>query len=230
MSLLVPSVPYYRNPQLRSGLAALVAFLMEHNYSSHAIGRVFDFVACNGTLEGSLVEEDDMSEAEAAFVDNLPPIDFSHPVWGDTGPEDDDDDEEPLDGPGDEDGTADVPHPILEPDEDGPTEPKDEPRAPDEDYYHPYSPNNPRRQPGGLPPLSGGSPDDTGEFPAIVIDPMAAASLIDTPPYEPTPQDLAELAAWSEHLQRLRDIQDQRDWYDRHGGTAAFNDHVRNGD
>lgn len=81
-SLLVPSVPFYRNPQLRNGLAALVELLMDRDYSSHAIGRIFDFVACNGTLEGSLIEEEDMADAEAAFVDALPEIAFDSPAWG----------------------------------------------------------------------------------------------------------------------------------------------------
>jgi hypothetical protein len=81
-SLLVPSVPFYRNPQLRSDLAALVEHLMMRDYSSHAISRIFDFVACNGTLEGSLVEPDDMSDAESAFVDALPAVPFDSPCWG----------------------------------------------------------------------------------------------------------------------------------------------------
>src|SRR5262249_12797393 len=89
-SILVPSVPFYRNPQLRPGLAALVEFLMDGDYSSHAIGRICDFVACNGTLEGSLVDPEDMAEAEAIFVDALPPLDFDSPAWGSA--------EEDLDG------------------------------------------------------------------------------------------------------------------------------------
>jgi hypothetical protein len=97
-SLLVPSVPYYRNPQLRPGLAALVEFLMERDYSSHAIGRIFDFAACNGTLEGSLIEPDDMADAEAAFVDNLPALDYHNPAWGS------DEDLEDLDVPPISDG------------------------------------------------------------------------------------------------------------------------------
>src|SRR5262249_35985273 len=81
-SLLVPSVPFYRNPQLRPGLAALVDFLMGRDYTSHAIGRIFDFAACNGTLEGSIIELEDMADAEAAFVDALPSIGFDSPAWG----------------------------------------------------------------------------------------------------------------------------------------------------
>jgi hypothetical protein len=83
-SLLVPSVPYYRNPQFRPALAALVELLMARNYSSRAIGNVFDFVACNGTLEGSLVALEDMADAEAVFVDALPEIPFDVECWGST--------------------------------------------------------------------------------------------------------------------------------------------------
>jgi hypothetical protein len=90
-SLLVPSVPFYRNPQLRPGLAALVDFLMGRDCSSYAIGRIFDFVACNGTLEGSLVEQEDMADAEQVFVDALPAVDVKSPAWGS------DDDLEDLD-------------------------------------------------------------------------------------------------------------------------------------
>jgi hypothetical protein len=90
-SLLCPSVPYYRNDTFRPGLAALVAFLMERDYSSHSIGRIFDFVACNGTLEGSLVELEDMAETERTFVDALPAIDFDNPCWGGPDSEDIDD-------------------------------------------------------------------------------------------------------------------------------------------
>src|SRR6185312_6133526 len=78
----VPSVPYYRNPTFKPGLDALVALLMGRNYSGHAIGRVYDHVAVHGTLEGSMVEPEDMADAESAFVDALPAIDFDSPVWG----------------------------------------------------------------------------------------------------------------------------------------------------
>jgi hypothetical protein len=111
-SLLCPSVPYYRNPTFRPGLAALVELLMGRNYSSHAIGRIFDFVACNGTLEGSLVEEEDMADAEAAFVDALPAIPYDNEVWGED-PEDHPDDADRTTKPVDDEG----PFPIEPPDD-----------------------------------------------------------------------------------------------------------------
>ena len=81
-SLLVPSVPLYRNPQLRPGLAALVAFLMERDYTSHAIGKVFDHAAVNGTPTGSpYLDAEDEAGAEAAFVDALEPVPFDSPAW-----------------------------------------------------------------------------------------------------------------------------------------------------
>jgi hypothetical protein len=133
-SILVPSVPIYRNPQLRSGLAALVEHLMDRSYSSHAIGRIFDHVARNGTLEGSLVEPDDMSDAERVFVDSLPALDFDNSCWGE--------------------------HDDL------------------------------------LPRVSGAAPEYE-----------------EYEEYQPTPEDIAELHAWSEHLERLRDIEEQRTWW-----------------
>jgi hypothetical protein len=81
-SLLVPSVPFYRNPTFRPALAALVEFLMGRNYSGHMVGRIFDFAAVHGTLEGSMIEPEDMEAAESTFVDNLPEIPFDNPAWG----------------------------------------------------------------------------------------------------------------------------------------------------
>jgi hypothetical protein len=123
-------------------LAALVEHLMSRDYSPHAIGRIFDYVACNGTLEGSLVEPDDMAEAEACFVDALPPLDYASPCLGS------DDDLDGLD----------------------------------------------------IPPISGGSPE----------------------PFEPDASDLPDYAAWSEQLDRLRDLEEQRQWY-RRNRIEGFN-------
>jgi hypothetical protein len=54
---------------------------MRRDYTSHAIGGIFYHVACNGTLEGSLVEHEDMADAEAVFVDNVPALGFDSPAW-----------------------------------------------------------------------------------------------------------------------------------------------------
>jgi hypothetical protein len=180
---------------LRPGLAALVEHLMMRDYSSHAIGRIFDFVACNGTLEGSLVEDDDMAAAEAIFVDELPKLTYENSFWG--WPIDpiaaslsvlDADDDEWICLEDDEDELARIAH-----------------EAPD-------GPDVARKmQAKGVRPVSGDSPDwgaPDGPY-GQYIPPITGGA----PAYEPTPADLAEYAAWSEHLERLRDIQEQRRWW-----------------
>ena len=47
--------------------------------------------------------------------------------------------------------------------------------------------------------------------------------------YEPTAEDLAYYGAWSEALQRRRDIEDQRAWYAANS-LETFNRDVRNPD
>jgi hypothetical protein len=140
-------------------LAALVEHLMMRDYSSHAIGRIFDHVACNGCLEGSLVEPDDMADAEACFVDALRPVDYSSPAWGEP-------DEATLISHEAPDGAS-----VVR-----------------------------RMQAKGVLPVSGGAPE----------------------PYQPTPEDLADLADWLERLDRERDIAEQREFWRRHS-IAAFN-------
>jgi hypothetical protein len=81
-SLLCPGVPFYRNPQLRPGLAALVAFLMDRRYDCSPVRwTIYDHVAVNDTLEGSLIEPEDMAEAEAVFVDALPEVAADADAW-----------------------------------------------------------------------------------------------------------------------------------------------------
>jgi hypothetical protein len=75
------SIPMYRNPALHPGLAALVAWLLEQRYSSHAIGRIESFVAVHGTLAGSMIEPEDEAEAEAVFVDALPAVPLDSDAW-----------------------------------------------------------------------------------------------------------------------------------------------------
>jgi hypothetical protein len=80
--ILVPGVPFYRNPQFRPGLAALVAFLMGRDYASTAIGKVFDFAATQGTLAGcEWLDPEDEAAAEEAFVDALPELDLTSDAW-----------------------------------------------------------------------------------------------------------------------------------------------------
>jgi hypothetical protein len=80
-SLLCPAVPYYRNPQYRPGLAALVEFLMRHDYITLDRWRIYDHVAVHGTLEGSAIEPSDMAQAEAVFVHALPAVEPDSEAW-----------------------------------------------------------------------------------------------------------------------------------------------------
>jgi hypothetical protein len=81
-----PSIPCYRNPAYRPGLAALVGWLLDHSYSSHAIGRIEAHVATTGTLAGSMIEPEDEAGAEEAFTAALPAVDLDSDAWDrDTG-------------------------------------------------------------------------------------------------------------------------------------------------
>lgn len=80
-SIIAPSVLLYRNPTFKPALAALVEHLMKKDYSSHAIGKIFNFVAVHGTLYGSIIEPEDEEEAESIFVANLPEVPDSSDSW-----------------------------------------------------------------------------------------------------------------------------------------------------
>ena len=54
---------------------------MGRDYTSHAIGRIFHHIACSGTLGGSVVEQEDIADAVAVFVDNLSALGFDSPAW-----------------------------------------------------------------------------------------------------------------------------------------------------
>jgi hypothetical protein len=75
------AVRLHRNPQLAPGLSALVPFLIDQHYSSHAIGRIEAYVATHGTLAGSIIEPEDEAAAEEAFVASLPAVDASSGSW-----------------------------------------------------------------------------------------------------------------------------------------------------
>ncbi len=83
-SLLCPSVPFYRNPQLRPGLAALIEFLMDRGYDCSPVRwAIYEHAATRGTLEGSPIDPEDMAAAEACFVDALEPVPSDSPAWDD---------------------------------------------------------------------------------------------------------------------------------------------------
>jgi hypothetical protein len=81
-SLLNPGVYWYRNDTFRPALAALVEALMRRNYSSHMIGRIFDFSAVHGTLAGAPgLDPADEADCECAFVDALPAVPMDSDAW-----------------------------------------------------------------------------------------------------------------------------------------------------
>jgi hypothetical protein len=79
--LATPSIRLYRNPALKPGLAALVGWLLDHHYSSHAIGRIENFVAVHGTLAGSMIDPEDEPAAEETFCAALPAVPLDSAAW-----------------------------------------------------------------------------------------------------------------------------------------------------
>jgi hypothetical protein len=203
----IASIRFDVNPQVAIALEQLGVLLTDYHYSQHAKERILAYTAVHGTPSGCPeLDREDEHDAELVFTSELPAVPFDSSAW------DREIDTVTLDVEMLLAGTH--PFPLMDPCEgpdevvwrDDAVEPDSEPRAPDEDWYHPHSPNHPANRPGALPRLSGGSPD-----------------------YEPTPEDLQDLAAWSEALDRERDIEDARDWY-RRNPLSQFNDHIRNDD
>jgi hypothetical protein len=141
-SLLVPSVPLHRNPQLKPGLDALVVFLMERDYSSIIRWAIYDHVAIHGTLAGSLIDPEDEADAEAVFVDNLPELDITSEAW-------DRDTAITLDIELLQAGRH--PYPIGDPD--------DGPDAPDANPHLRFPGARTVAERLGLPPIAGGAPE-----------------------------------------------------------------------
>jgi hypothetical protein len=80
------AVPLYRNPLFRPGLAALVEWLRDSEYSAHTTGRIFDYVAVNGTPTGCPeLEPTDEAAATAVFCDGLDAVPYSSEAWSDPG-------------------------------------------------------------------------------------------------------------------------------------------------
>jgi hypothetical protein len=73
----------YRNPEYRPGLVVLVTWLLENDYSTHAIHHIEDFVAVHGTLAGSMIDPEDEAAAEEAFVSALPAVAGDSEAWDD---------------------------------------------------------------------------------------------------------------------------------------------------
>lgn len=140
------SIPLHRNPALRPGLAALVEWLIEGSYSAHAIGRIFDYTAVEGTPTGcpELAPEDEYG-ASSVFCDGLDLVPYSADAWHF--------DDVFLDARMLAEGTHPFPFQLCPPD----LEPEDfdGPDAPDDGPY--------ARFPGVMPPIRGGS-DEAESF------------------------------------------------------------------
>jgi hypothetical protein len=81
-SLLVPSVPIYRNPSLKAGLDALLVWLMERDYSSLARWAIYDHAAVQGTLAGCpSLDREDEEMAEVIFTEALPEVPAGSDAW-----------------------------------------------------------------------------------------------------------------------------------------------------
>jgi hypothetical protein len=183
----IACIPFDVNPHVAIALEQLGVLLDDYSYSQHAKERILAYTAANGTP--SMCPELDASDehdAEMVFVAELPAIPLDDPAW--------DREDTFLDAAMLADGT----HPS----------PFGEPRAPDEDYYHPYSPNHPANRSVTLPPVSGGCDEEPEGF-------------------VPSPSDWDSYREWSERLDAERDLEDMRRWYKRHD-LSEFNDHIRN--
>jgi hypothetical protein len=81
-SIIAPSVFFHRNDTFRASLSAVVEVLMHRRYSSHAIGRVYDYMAVHGTAAGApMLDPEDEEAVECAFVNHLPEVDPSSESW-----------------------------------------------------------------------------------------------------------------------------------------------------
>jgi hypothetical protein len=76
------TVPIHRNPALQPGLAALVSWLLESDYSAHYIGRIFDYTAVQGTPAGCPeLDPSDEYGASSVFCDALDLVPYSAEAW-----------------------------------------------------------------------------------------------------------------------------------------------------
>jgi hypothetical protein len=71
----------YKNGATIPGRAALSDWLIDRHYSCHARWAISEHIEIHGTLEGSMVEPDDMAEATEVYISALPPIDYDNPCW-----------------------------------------------------------------------------------------------------------------------------------------------------
>ena len=76
------AVPMDRNPALRPGLAALVGFLLDKDYSAHAVDRILGHVGATGCLAtAEYLDREDEEAATEAFVEALAAIPYDAEAW-----------------------------------------------------------------------------------------------------------------------------------------------------
>ena len=178
MSVSHATVRLHRNPALLPGAAALMAWLLEQNYSQvirEAIGRhVHTHGELAGAVAAGLLDREDEATATEVFIDALPDVPADSPAW--EVPDVILDVELLLAGVHPWPFTLTPPE--LEPDDfDGPDVP---------DAGRSWSSHLAELIATGRtaapPPISGGSPDAA--------------------PFEPSPADLQDYAEWSAELDR----------------------------
>lgn len=70
-------------PDVFPGIVNLAAMLLDRGYPLRARGKILDYVAREGTLEGcGLLHPQHAASAEAAFVDAMTEVPASDPLWG----------------------------------------------------------------------------------------------------------------------------------------------------
>lgn len=76
------TVPMYRNPSLRPGLAALDAWLQDGEYTENARGRIVAYTAANGTPTGCIeLDPADEYGASSVFCDAMDLVPYSSDAW-----------------------------------------------------------------------------------------------------------------------------------------------------
>jgi hypothetical protein len=175
-----PSIRLYVSPSVRRALGVLATLLEDCHYSRHARESICGHVAREGTLAGAPgLDPGDEADAEMVFVAELESAPFDSEAW-------DRDQGVLFDAEMLAEGTH--PWPIPAVGDDDRTIPPD---AELEDYAA-WDARQERlmEEIRALRPISGGAP-------------------VDGPPYDPTPEDLADFAAWSDAVAMRR-------WYDEH--------------
>jgi hypothetical protein len=71
-----------RNPALRPGLDALVGFLIDKDYTAHAVAHILGHVGATGCLAtAEYLDREDEEAATEAFVEALPGVPYDAEAW-----------------------------------------------------------------------------------------------------------------------------------------------------